>query len=246
MSDRMKKPPSPAHPPGRAEPAAHSTNDVDAFLEKAARTPVTRSAGRRGRLLFALDATMSRQPTWDRASHLQAEMFQETAAIGGLDVQLAYFRGFGEFHVSPWVSEAKALLAQMSGIQCRGGHTQIKRVLRHTLKETQHTPVQALVYIGDCFEENIDDVCALAGQLALCHVPAFMFHEGSEAGAEQAFREIARLTGGAYCPFDATSVNRLRALLGAVAVYAAGGRVALEAYGARHGSAVRQLTRQIR
>src|SRR3546814_9870581 len=42
-----------------------------------------RDGGRRGRLIFAMDATASREPTWDRACRLQGEMFKETAALGG-------------------------------------------------------------------------------------------------------------------------------------------------------------------
>jgi hypothetical protein len=87
--------------------------------------------------------------------------------------------------------------------------------------------VGALVYVGDCMEEDIDHLAALAGELGLLGVPAFMFQEGDDPKAETAFREIARLTKGAYCRFDAGSAQQLRELLKAVAAYAAGGRKAL-------------------
>src|SRR5690554_1404849 len=86
---------------------------------------------RRGRLLFALDATMSRQPTWDLACQLQAEMFEAVADSGGLNVQLIYFRGFGECRASKWVADPRALANLMTGIECRGGHTQISKVFSH-------------------------------------------------------------------------------------------------------------------
>src|SRR3546814_12721854 len=64
-----------------------SSPEVDAFLRKLADTPAPgpASGDKRGRLIFAMDATASREPTWDRASHLQAEMFKETEALGGLE-----------------------------------------------------------------------------------------------------------------------------------------------------------------
>ena len=76
-------------------------------------------------------------------------------------------------------------------------------------------------------------------------VPAFVFHEGDEAIAQRAFAEIARLTRGAYCSFDAGSAGQVRDLLSAVAVYAAGGRKALQDFSAHRGEAVRRLTRQL-
>jgi hypothetical protein len=154
-------------------------------------------------------------------------MFREAAAIGGLDVQLVYYRGFGECRASPWVSQAERLAALMGRIDCRGGHTQIRKVLAQARRETAIRKVQALVFIGDAMEESLDDLAASAGELGLLGVPALMFHEGSDAVAERAFREIARLTRGAYCRFDAGAADVLRELLRAAARYAAGGRRAL-------------------
>ena len=76
-------------------------------------------------------------------------------------------------------------------------------------------------------EEAIDDLCAAAGELGLLGVPAFMFQEGDDPIAEQAFREIARLTRGAYCRFDPGAAHQLAELLRAAAAYAAGGMRAL-------------------
>ena len=134
------------------------------------------SSGQRGRLVFALDATMSRQPTWDAACRLQAQMFQEAGSIGGLDVQLVYFRGLNECRTSDWVAQPERLGALMEKIDCRGGHTQIGKVLKHVRKESEKRRVQALVYVGDAMEEPIDDLCAAAGELGLLrrsglHVP---------------------------------------------------------------------------
>ncbi len=242
MAEDRKTPVS--RPVAPAPEQVSSDSEIDTFLREARTLAGNRPAGARGRLIFALDATMSRQPTWDTACQLQAEMFRETAAIGGLDVQLVYFRGFGECRASRWVADPASLAGLMARIDCRGGHTQIRKVLRHTRDETRRKPVQALVYIGDCMEESIDELCQLAGEIALSGTRAFMFHEGRDAVAERAFREIARLTGGAYCRFDMGSARQLRELLAAVAVFAAGGRKALAEYGRRGGQA-RLLIQQL-
>ncbi len=184
-----------------------------------------------GRLVFALDATMSRQPTWDLACSLQAEMFEAAGRAGGLAVQLVYFRGHGEARASRWVTDAGALTRLMTGIACHGGLTQIARVLEHAEREAAKRPVAALVYVGDAMEEDVDRLCGLAGELGVRGTRAFMFHEGRDPVAANAFREIARLTRGAYLPFDARAAGELRALLGAVGAWAAGGRPALEAAG---------------
>lgn len=217
--------------------AGSSEVEVDAFLDKVKSLAVTQKAGARGRLIFAMDATMSRQPTWDMALGLQAGMFSSVKLVGGLDVQLVYFRGFGECQSSKWVKNPESLASLMTQVSCRGGHTQIGRVLSHALNETNDTRVNALVYVGDCMEENIDDLSAVAGELGLLGMPVFLFQEGNDTKAETAFREIARLTGGAYCRFDAGSAAQLRELLSAVAVYAAGGRKALEDYSGGKGGA---------
>jgi len=221
-----------------------SQAEVDAFLAKLAAAPAPRQAGR-GRLLFALDATASRQPTWDRACHIQAEMFEATDSLGGLEIQLVFYRGFRECKASPWVSSSRELLKRMAGVQCIAGQTQIERVLTHAAREARKQPVNALVFVGDAFEEDIDAVGQKAGELGLLGVPAFVFHEGGDLIAERAFRQIARLTKGAYCPFDASSARQLKELMGAVAVYAAGGRQALEDYGRRRGGEALRLTHQL-
>ena len=186
---RDQTPPSTGRP---ATPAATSiAAEIDAFLAQVKGLGADGRLRQRGRLIFALDATMSRQPPWDTACRLQADMFREAAAIGGLDVQLVYFRGLNECRASRWVSQADRLAELMSRIDCRGGHTQIGKVLAHAKRETELKKVQALVFVGDAMEEGLDDLCHAAGELGLLGVPAFMFQEGDDPIAEQAFREIA-------------------------------------------------------
>jgi hypothetical protein len=221
-------------------PARSVRADVDAFLTKVAAMPAVRPAGR-GRLIFALDATASRQPTWDGACRIQGEMFEATAGLGGLDIQLVFYRGFGECKASRWYGAAEDLHRAMRGVSCIGGETQIERVLNHALKEGRARKVDALVFVGDAVEESVDRLCRLSGELGLVGTPIFLFHEGGDPVAGRAFREMARLSGGAYCPFDAGSAAQLRELLGAVAVYAAGGRRALEDHARRTGGGMAQL-----
>ena len=219
---------------------------VDAFLEKVRAAPAPAvGPGTRGRLIFALDATASREPTWDRACHLQGEMFEAAADLGGLEVQLVFYRGFRECKASRWLGDSRRLADTMVKVRCHGGRTQIGRVLDHARKETKVRRVGALIFVGDAFEEDIDLVCDKAGELGLLGVRSFMFHEGDDHVAGRAFSEIARLTGGAYAPFNAASADALREMLAAVAVYAAGGMAALEDFSSRHGTAVRQITHQI-
>lgn len=212
-------------------PSTSAKTDVDTFLAKLAATPPTG----RGRLIFAMDATASREPTWAQACRIQNEMFTATAALGGLDVQLVFYRGFGECKASGWLSNADDLVRRMTAVRCLGGQTQIGKVLGHAAREAAKHKIGALVFVGDCMEEDIDAVCSQAGELGLLGVPAFLFHEGDDPAAARTFQQIAKLTGGAYCRFDASSADQLKRLLGAVAVYVAGGAAALADYGKRTG-----------
>lgn len=220
--------------------------DVAAFLDEVRSLPVRPDAATCGRLIFALDATASRERTWDQASEVQAEMFVEAERLGGLDVQLVYYRGFGECRASRWVGRPSDLVRLMGSVRCVAGRTQIARVLRHAATETGKERFHALVLVGDAMEESVDELGHLAGELALRGVRAFTFHEGDDPAAVRAFGEIARLTGGACCRFDASAPGQLRALLRAVAAYAAGGAAALADLGRRERGLVRLIASQVR
>ncbi len=210
-------------------------SDITNFLTQAEK--LSKNGVGRGGLVFALDATMSRQHTWDQAQHIQAEMFDAVGTSGGLDIQLVYFRGFGECRASRWVGDTVVLRDLMSGIDCRGGRTQIGKVLSHVRKEAgkknplnpDRSRVDAMVYVGDAMEEDIDIPCDKAGELGLLGVPCFMFQEGHDDATERGFREIAKLTNGAFIRFGAGSAASLAKLLKAVASFVSGGRTALEA-----------------
>ena len=234
MSDRKDRVPAPSY-----------STEVDAFLRDLQRAPAVRPGGGRGRLIFALDATASRQPSWDRACRLQGEMFEATAALGGLDVKLVFYRGLGECKASRWMTNAADLHRAMRAVFCEGGETQIQRVLDHAIAETRKQRVGALVFVGDAMEENVDRLCQRAGELGLLGTPIFLFHEGGDPVAARAFRQMAKLSRGAYLSFDAASAERLKELLAAVAVYAAGGYRALADYSRHKGGEVRLLAAQL-
>lgn len=225
---------------------ASSRPEIAEFLDRVRALGPASASGKRGRLIFALDATMSRQPTWDTACAVQADMFRAAASAGGLDIQLVYFRGLGECRASGWVANSERLAELMSAIDCRGGQTQIGKVLSHARNETKKQRVQALVYVGDAMEEKIDALCAAAGELGLVGVPMFMFQEGDDQIAENAYREIARLSHGAYCRFDTGAAHELGELLRAVAAYASGGIKALTALSKTQDRGARLLLAQLK
>lgn len=226
-------------------PGKTNRQDVAEFLNKVSSMPRVRPMANRGRLIFAMDATASREHSWRRACQIQGKMFDVSDALGGLDIQLCYYRGFNTFNTSDWCGDSATLRRQMAAVDCLSGHTQIRRILRHTLDETKKEKVNAVVFVGDCMEEDQSSLYRLAGEIALLNIPIFIFHEGDEPVAAATFRKIAKLTNGAYCYFNAQSADQLRTLLEAVAVYAAGGRKALENFSRQKGDVVKQLTKQM-
>ncbi|KAA2213233.1 vWA domain-containing protein [Teichococcus oryzae] len=224
-------------------PARPASGAVATFLDQLGRMPAVHAGTRRlARLVFAIDATASRQPSWDRACHLQAEMFTAAAAHGGLAIQLAYYRGHGEFAATPFLTDGGDLKRRMTGLACLGGRTQIGKVLSHALRETARDRVAALVFVGDAVEEPPDPLCHSAGELGLRGTPVFAFQEGHDATAREVLRQVAKLSGGAHHALDEGSAGTLRDLLRAVAVYAAGGHAALSRL---PGAAARGLVAQL-
>jgi hypothetical protein len=220
------------------KPSRDTGPGIDAFVKRTrALQATTRAQAQRGRLIFALDATYSRQATWDLAMQKQVEMYEEVSS--NLDVQFVYYRGFGECQATGWVSSSARLAHLMSEITCRAGKTQIGKVLKHARSEAEKASDKAtppLVFISDACEENIDELAATAAELGRLGVKAFMFQErnanlddAEQAKVETVFREIARLSGGAYCRFDANAPHQLSKLLRAVAAFAVGGVKALAA-----------------
>jgi hypothetical protein len=199
MTDNQSKSINPTQSGGSA-----AASEVDSFLAdlRQRRRSLVDKPLARGRLIFGLDATASRQPTWDTACQLQAEMFREATAVGGLELQLVFYRGLEECRASKWIANSEQLARTMSQIMCNAGQTQIEKVLTHAQKETKLLRVSALVFVGDAMEESPDTLAHEANTLGRLGVPAFMFQEGHDPITEQAFREMARLSRGAYGRFD--------------------------------------------
>lgn len=224
-----------------------SSTSVAEFLEKVDQLPARNADGSRaGRLIFAMDATASRAPTWDMACQLQGDMFKKTKKIGELHLQLVFFRGYQECKSSPWLTSSDKLVRLMSSVQCQAGRTQIERVLKHVLTEARRGEVDALVYVGDSMEEDVDKLGALAGQLKLYQLPMLIFQEGNNPTATYAFKQFAQLSGGAHCQLDYNSASQLGELLNAAAVYAAGGKKALDEFARLAGGQSRNLLQQLK
>ena len=204
-----------------------NSGSVSAFVNKA--RALKQFAGAQSRLIFAMDATASRQPTWDYASQLHHTLFDAAAEDKSLSLQLCFFRGLGEFSASSWLNDPESLKAQLSSVHCVGGATQIATLLRHYLYEGSQSPaLKALVFIGDAVEESLDELRGLAIQCRLKELPILVFQEGRDAKANEAFKLIATLSGGAHLQFDDASSGKLRDLLRAAVKFTTGGRKALQ------------------
>jgi hypothetical protein len=195
---------------------AHTSQRVAEFLAK--------QSSSRSRLIFALDATMSRQPTWDTACKLQGQMFSTAGALGTLQIQLVYFRGQNECRASRWTNNAYELSRTMTSISCQAGETQIGKILAHIKKENVAQKVNAAIFVGDAMEEVSSELHDAAAALG---VPLFLFQEGTDPFVETTFREMALLSNGAFCRFEPGAENKLAELLRAVVAFAAGGIKAL-------------------
>lgn len=220
--------------------------DVSSFLEQLSKTKSVKVGAQKARLIFGLDATASREMTWDHACHIQGEMFHSALDLGGLEIQLCYYRGYSEFKHSDWCGNEEELARFMRNVRCVGGHTQIERILTHALGEVKSAKVKALVFVGDCMEEDPDQLCHLAGKIALYNVPIFCFQEGNDEWARIVFRSMAEISNGAYCSFESGSAEQLSNLLKAVSVYASGGYAALQDFNARFSKPVLLLPATIK
>ena len=222
-----------------------SQQEIQAFLTQVSTTPMP-PAPQRGRLLFAMDATASREQVWDMASHNHATMFAEADKVSGLSIQLCYYRGFGECKASEWTHQASELQRKLLSVRCLAGTTQIAKVMKHALKETKKKPINAIVFVGDCVEEDPDQLGSLAGELGILNVPIFVFQEGHDQIASRTFSHLAKLSGGAHCHFDQSSAHKLAQLLAAVAIFASGGKGALSGNALSNQRSVQHLLEQLK
>ncbi len=180
----------------------------------------------RGRLLFGLDLTGSRERTLAEARLATASMFEAIAAIGNIEVKLAWYRGVHECKVGRWHDDPEIVSRSMKELSCVGGDTQIAKLLRVALAEPEE--ISGMVFIGDDCEEKTDVLFDLARKLGRKSVPLFIFHEcigkcEYTQRAKPSFRKMAKLSGGAYMEFKPDSGTVLREALTSLAAFSVAG-----------------------
>jgi hypothetical protein len=192
-------------------------------LKKAAERPG------RNRLVFAIDATASREGAWKVATEITSTRFESVP--DKIEVSLAYHGGGHIKELSPFSTNAKTFLDKLQQIRCIGGRTAFNDILDRVV----HLPgVACCVYIGDCFEEREADALALARQLKLKGIKMFIFHDTSSSEiydtdhAARVFAKVVDICGGALMDFNDQSPKQAEEFLGAIALYAVGGRKLLE------------------
>ena len=179
-----------------------------------------------GRLVFAVDATSSRQKAWEAAKRLTDDVLG--ALPGELDVALAVHGGDRVHTFTEFTSDAAELRGMAAGVRCIAGYTRLVEILRRVAAMSEDVAV--VVYIGDVFEESRRDARQIAVDLAQRGTRVIILHDTGSRDTDdgKAFAELAKLTGGAVLPFDASALERLGQLLEAVAVLAVGGTEMLE------------------
>jgi hypothetical protein len=180
----------------------------------------------RGRLMVALDLTGSREHSLKQARVATAAMFDAIKALGAIAVKLVYYRGDNQCRASRWYTDPDIVSQAMRRLSCEAGYTQIARVLRLALAETE--TVCGLVFVGDHCEDNADELGELAGALGQRRIPLFVFHECADhdersLSAKPVFKRMAGASGGVYCEFKPDSGAVLRELLANVGAHAAAG-----------------------
>jgi hypothetical protein len=186
-----------------------------------ARPPAATGTPARPRLIFAVDATASREPAWVAARQVTDALVK--ALPGQLDVALAVHGGSRVHIFTEFTNEPAALRDRAAGVVCEAGLTRLLPILSVSLKQPA---VRVVVYIGDVFEENVAKGRQLTDAMGKQGIRLIVLHDTADPAARrdaELFWDLAKRTGGCVMPFDASSSGRLRDLLSAVAVYAVGG-----------------------
>src|SRR5271165_2696119 len=223
-------PPAPARPGGvlarlrtaaTAVTAAASTAAALLSAQERVEPPTETAAPSRPRLVFAVDATASREPAWAAARRVTDALVK--ALPGELDVALAVHGGSRVHTFTAFTNDARTLRDRAAGVSCQAGMTRLLPILATTLKQQS---VRVVIYIGDVFEESLPHGRDLADSLGARGTKLIVLHDTSDNGARrdaEIFWDLAKRTGGCVLPFNANTPDRLRDILSAVAVYAVGG-----------------------
>ncbi len=186
-----------------------------------AEPPATSGTVARPRLVFAVDATASREPAWAAARQVTDSLVK--ALPGELDVALAVHGGSIVHTFTAFTADATTLRDRAAGVSCMAGLTRLLPILATSLKQQS---VRVIVYIGDVFEENLPHGRRLADSLGAQGTKLIVLHDTAAGSARQdaeVFWDLAKRTGGCVLPFDSSAPGKLRDILSAVAVYAVGG-----------------------
>ncbi len=215
---------------GLATAAGSAATSAAAALRSAvmhAEPPQDSATPTRPRLVFAVDATASREPAWAAARQVTDALVQ--ALPGELDVALAVHGGSRVHTFTGFTSDARTLRDRAAGVTCQAGSTRLLPILSASLKQPA---VRVVVYIGDVLEESLAHGRPLADQMGAQGIKLFVLHDTADRSAQryaEVFWDLAKRTGGCVLPFDPSAPGRLRDLLSAMAVYAVGGEKLLRA-----------------
>src|ERR1700733_3610098 len=186
-----------------------------------AEPPGETGAPGRPRLIFAVDATASREPAWTAARKVTDALVK--ALPGELDVALAGHGGSRVHTFTAFTNSAATLRDRAAGVACEAGMTRLLPILSTSLRQPG---VRVVVYIGDVFEESLNHGRRLADAMGTQGTKLIVLHDTADPGARrdaEVFWDLTKRTGGCVLPFNAAASSRLRDLLSAVAVYAVGG-----------------------
>ncbi len=146
--------------------------------------------------------------------------------IGGVAVKLIYYRGTNECAASDWYRDPDILSDCMRRLDCETGETQIARVLRLALAETEK--LSGVVFVGDHCEDDPSELSQLARELGRKSVPIFLFHECADHDerslkAKPIFKQLAEASHGIYVEFKPDSGDVLREMLPSLGAFSAAG-----------------------
>jgi hypothetical protein len=180
------------------------------------------------RIGFLVDATGSRNKTWERAQGIQSKMFRAAYGIKAIKLRLVHFGG-GSLTTRNWDDDTKSVAANMAAVRCQAGLTQILEGLQSFIDETPEDRATAIILIGDYFEECSTQAKITAVRLKDMGIKVYSFIEGNDHTAQTVFRNLAEISGGKFARFG--DDLPLADLCQGVALLASGGKKALRQLG---------------
>ena len=183
---------------------------------------------RPSRIGFLVDATGSRNKTWERAQGIQSKMFRAAHGIKAIKLRLVHFGG-NRLTTRDWEDDTKSVAAHMAAVRCRAGLTQILEGLQTFIDEAPEDRASAIILIGDYFEECSTQAKITSVRLKDMGIKVYSFIEGNDHTAQTVFRNLAEVTDGRFARFGEDLP--LADLCQGVALLASGGRKALRQLG---------------